>query len=147
MGDRVVFEPGTANEEVRYGRLRRQPAEPAQPAAERDAHASRSRCPRRRTRFRGEATQTGVGFQPDYATEGKHEALEFAAGNYGLLESALDYSLDVQPPQVQMTGPDESSTQIDTTFQFINEPSVIRYTTDGSRPTRAVAAVGLDRSA
>ena len=83
-----------------------------------------------------EAIQSGVGFQPDYATEGKHEALEFAAGNYGLLESALDYSLDVQPPQVQMTGPYESSTQIDTTFQFINEPSVIYYTTDGSRPTR-----------
>ena len=84
----------------------------------------------------GEAVQVGVGFQPDYATEGKHEALEFAAGNYGLLESALDYAQDVQPPQVQMTGPYESSTQIDTTFEFINEPSVIRYTTDGSRPTR-----------
>ena len=34
-----------------------------------------------------------------------------------------------------MAGPFESSTQIDTTFEFINEPSVIRYTTDGSRPT------------
>ena len=37
---------------------------------------------------RAAARQSGVGFQPDYATEGKHEALEFAAGNYGLLESA-----------------------------------------------------------
>ena len=43
------------------------------------------------TRVEGEALQTGVGFQPDYATEGKFEALEFAAGNFGLLESALAY--------------------------------------------------------
>ena len=33
----------------------------------------------------GDITQVGVGFQPDYATEGKPEALEFSAGNYGLL--------------------------------------------------------------
>ena len=46
------------------------------------------RAPGRR-RIEGAALQTGVGFQPDYATEGKYEALEFAAGNYGLLESAL----------------------------------------------------------
>ena len=30
------------------------------------------------------ACPAGVGFQPAYATEGKFEALEFAAGNYGL---------------------------------------------------------------
>ena len=46
----------------------------------------------------GATLQTGVGFQPDYATEGKHEALEFAAGNYGLLESALEYARDDEPP-------------------------------------------------
>jgi hypothetical protein len=83
----------------------------------------------------GEAVQIAVGFQPDYATEGKHEALEFAAGNYGLLESALEYARDETPPEVRMTGPSSSSTPIDTTFEFVNEPSVIRYTTDGSRPT------------
>ena len=33
------------------------------------------------TRVEGAALQTGVGFQPDYATEGSQEALEFAAGN------------------------------------------------------------------
>ena len=61
-----------------------------EPAPERAR--SRSRWPPRTrpaTRVEGAALQTGVGFQPDYATEGKHEALEFAAGNYGLLESAL----------------------------------------------------------
>ena len=87
------------------------------------------------TRVEGAALQTGVGFQPDYETEGKHEALEFAAGNYGLLESALDYARDKKPPQVRMTGPTRSAGPIETTFEWINEPSVIRYTMDGSKPT------------
>jgi hypothetical protein len=82
-----------------------------------------------------ERCQQGVGFQPDYATEGKFEALEFSAGNYGLLESALDYARDDEPPQVRMTGPTRSSAPIETTFEFVNEPSVIRYTMDGSKPT------------
>ena len=47
--------------------------------------------------------QSGVNFQPAYATEGKFEALEFSAGNFGLLESAYDYAKDEQPPRVQMT--------------------------------------------
>jgi hypothetical protein len=85
----------------------------------------------------GGVLQSGVGFQPDYATEGKHEALEFAAGNYGLLESALQYARDRTPPMVRMTGPSYSTTPIETTFEFVNEPSVIRYTMDGSTPTEA----------
>ena len=87
----------------------------------------------------GGVGQSGVGFQPDYATEGKHEALEFSAGNYGLLESALAYARDHTPPIVRMTGPTFSRTPIDTTFEFVNEPSVIRYTTDGSKPTESSA--------
>jgi hypothetical protein len=78
--------------------------------------------------------QQGVGFQPDYATEGKFEALEFAAGNYGLLESAYAYSKDDKGPEVVMTGARSSSTPITTTFQYVSEPAVIRYTTDGSKP-------------
>jgi hypothetical protein len=85
----------------------------------------------------GKITQVGVGFQPPYATEGKFEALEFAAGNYGLLESAFAYAKDDEPPEVTMTGPYRSSDEIVTTFEFVNEPSVIHYTTDGSRPTEA----------
>jgi Chitobiase/beta-hexosaminidase C-terminal domain len=83
----------------------------------------------------GGTLQGGVGFQPDYATEGKFEALEFSAGNYGLLESALEYARDDDPPVVRMPGPATSRTPIDTTFVFVNEPSVIHYTTNGSRPT------------
>ena len=79
-------------------------------------------------------TQQGVGFQPPYATEGVFEALEFAAGNYGLLESAYEYSKDDKGPDVIMTGVRSSSTPITTTFQYVTEPAVIRYTTDGSKP-------------
>jgi hypothetical protein len=78
---------------------------------------------------------SAVNFQPPYATEGKFEALEFAAGNYGLLESALAYARDDDPPKVIMTGAWNSKTPIDSTFQYVNEPSVIRYTTDGTKPT------------
>ena len=91
-------------------------------------------------RIEGAALQTGVGFQPDYATEGKHEALEFAAGNYGLLESAFAYAKDRRAPQVRMTGERRSSSPIDTTFVFGEEPAVIRYTTDGSTPTASSTA-------
>ena len=85
-------------------------------------------------RVEGAALQTGVGFQPDYATEGKHEALEFAAGNYGLLESAFAYARDRKAPKVTMSGKKKSRTPIDTTFVFGDEPAVIRYTMDGSKP-------------
>jgi hypothetical protein len=81
-----------------------------------------------------DVTQLPVGFQPDYATEGRFEALEFAAGNYGLLESAYEYSKDDKGPEVIMTGVRSSSTPITTTFQYASEPAVIRYTTDGSKP-------------
>ena len=89
------------------------------------------------TAVAGGTTQVGVGFQPPYATEGKFEALEFAAGNYGLLESAFQYSRDVVPPEVRMTGATVSDDPIETTFEFVNEPSVIHYTTDGTRPTES----------
>ena len=85
-------------------------------------------------RVEGAALQTGVGFQPDYTTEGKFEALEFAAGNYGLLESAFAYHKDKTDPKVRMTGPKSSREPIETTFEWVNEPSVIRYTTDGRKP-------------
>ena len=85
----------------------------------------------------GGTLQSGVGFQPDYAPRASIEALEFAAGNYGLLESALAYARDDEPPEVVMTGPTRSAEADHTTFEFVNEPSVIHYTTDGSKPTES----------
>jgi hypothetical protein len=81
-------------------------------------------------------TQVGVGFQPDFETEGRYEAMEFASGNYGLLETALQYAYDDEPPVADLV-PDggASPTPIRATFQYVNEPSVIYYTLDGSTPT------------
>jgi hypothetical protein len=135
-GDRIRVDAGTANEEIRIvasvinpnppspnpNILLTEPLSLAHPAG---------------AVLAGGTTQQGVGFQPDYATEGKHEALEFAAGNYGLLESAFEYARDQTPPQVRMTGPTESRQPIETTFVYVNEPSVIHYTTDGSKPTES----------
>jgi hypothetical protein len=84
----------------------------------------------------GGTAASGVGFFPNYTAEGQHEANEFANGNYGLLEAALAYARDKEAPLVRMTG-DRISTgdPIRTTFEYVNEPSVIHYTVDGSMPT------------
>jgi hypothetical protein len=134
-GDEIVVDAGTPNEEVRIVASVANPTNPPSPEPNVFLTEPLALAHPAGAQLAGEAVQTSVGFQPDYTTEGKHEALEFAAGNYGLLESALEYAMDDTPPQVRMTGPTTSSTQIDTTFEYVNEPSVIRYTTDGSRPT------------
>ena len=86
-------------------------------------------------RFTGTGTnQTEVGFTPPYANEGHDEGMEFAHGNYGLLDSALDYANDTTPPTVTPVGPDISATPFDVTFNQ-SEAAEIHYTTDGSTPT------------
>ena len=133
--EKVTFDPGLATEETRIVQsvATQNPTSPApnitftQPLQ--FAHAAGAV-------MRGEdQSQNPVGFQPDYATEGRFEALEFAAGNYGLLESAYEYANDDKGPEVIMTGPRTASTSITTTFQYVSEPAVIRYTTDGSKPS------------
>ncbi len=133
-GDKLTFGAGGPNPETRTITqvVRPNPPNPQPNVVWAEPLANTHPAP---VRIEGAALQTGVGFQPDYATEGFHEALEFAAGNYGLLESALDYARDDEAPQVRMTGPASSTGPIETTFEWINEPSVIRYTTDGSRPS------------
>ena len=133
-GDRITIDAGTANEEVRIvsSVAAQNPPFPNPNVSLTEALAM---AHAQGAVVQGAALQTGVGFQPDYEAEGKHEALEFAAGNYGLLESALDYARDATPPVVDLPGPTRSSTPIETTFVFVNEPSVIHYTTDGSKPT------------
>jgi hypothetical protein len=101
--------------------------------------------------------QQAVGFQPCFGAvgtgggqgscpangslvnEGRDEALEFAAGNFGLVESAYDYGKDVTPPatSIDSDGVTNSVTPINFRFTWDNEPSVIHYTMDGSTPTLA----------
>jgi hypothetical protein len=66
--------------------------------------------------------------------EGFHEAMEFSDGNYGLLQSALDYSNDTAAPVVEATGDAVANETQDVRFTS-NEASSIYYTTDGSTPT------------
>jgi hypothetical protein len=137
-GDTITFEPGTANEEKAVVLEILNTAtggNPPSPNPNVVLTAGLTKAHAAGAPIAGGVAQQGVGFQPAYATEGKFEALEFAAGNYGLLESAYDYARDNDPPKVIMTGAFTSRTPIDSTFVFVNEPSVIRYTTDGSRPT------------
>jgi hypothetical protein len=138
-GDTIKVDAGTASEEVRTVATIVNP-NPASPAPNITLTQPLSQPHAVGAVLGGGICQTGVGFQPDYASEGKHEALEFANGNYGLMESALAYSRDNTPPKVRMTSTPSSTGGLDVTFEFVNEPSVIRYTTDGSRPTETSTA-------
>jgi zinc carboxypeptidase/chitobiase/beta-hexosaminidase-like protein len=132
-GDKLTFGAGGANPETRTITqvVRPNPPNPQPNVIWAEPLVNTHTAP---VRIEGAALQTGVGFQPDYATEGKFEALEFASGNYGLLESAFDYEFDNQGPKIAMTGPKCSSAPIETTFEFVSEPATIRYTMDGSKP-------------
>jgi hypothetical protein len=89
-------------------------------------------------RFLTPTVQAAVGFQPNFASEGGPEAMEFASGNYGLLETALQYAFDNEPPVANLTPEGGISlAPMRATFQYGNEPSVIYYTLDGSTPTTA----------
>jgi hypothetical protein len=135
-GDTIKIDAGTANEEIRVVKSVAD-MNPPTPNPNVELTEALALAHPAGAVLAGGTLQSGVGFQPDYATEGKQEALEFAAGNYGLLESAYDYAFDTAPPEVSMPGPTHSFTPIDTTFVYVNEPSVIRYTTDGSKPTES----------
>ncbi|HEX5857662.1 MAG TPA: M14 family metallopeptidase [Microbacterium sp.] len=141
-GDKIRIGFGTANEETATVASVVNPGgqNPPSPNPNVILTAALQRAHAQGEIIQGGTLQSGVGFQPDYATEGKHEALEFTAGNIGLLESAYDYAHDRRAPQVRMTGETRSSQPIDTTFVFGEEPAVIKYTTDGSTPTESSPA-------
>jgi Zinc carboxypeptidase/Chitobiase/beta-hexosaminidase C-terminal domain len=134
VGDIVKVDWGTANEETRRVVAIANPTNPPSPAPNITLDAPLDKPHTAGTWIAGGNVQSGVNFQPDYAREGKFEALEFAAGNVGLLESAYEYHVDKQPPRVKMTNGGFNRGPVYTTFQYVNEPSVIRYTLDGSKP-------------
>ena len=57
-----------------------------------------------------------------------------------MISPAYAYEKDRRAPQVRMTGERRSSTPIEATFEFGEEPAVIRYTTDGSTPNASSPA-------
>ena len=83
-------------------------------------------------------SQSAVGFMPAFSPEGFGEYNEFAAGNLGLLETAYQYAFDSEDPvsTLKTTG-DPCTLPVTTTFDYVNEPAVIHYTTNGVDPTQA----------
>ena len=101
------------------------------------------------------STETGTqqiqtGFQPPFGTpaagqdarlvnEGRDQAMEFASGNYGMVEAAYEYGLDTTPPQtsIEFSAAKTGGEPVSYRFNWDGEAAVIRYTTDGSTPTLA----------
>jgi hypothetical protein len=99
------------------------------------------------TKRLADGTTASPGFQPPFgavpiggnaalANEGHDEGMEFAHGNYALLQSALDYSNDVTAPTSTATGAALSNAPVGVKFTT-NEAASIYYTTDGTTPTTA----------
>ena len=144
-GDKLASAP--AGRTRRRGRSPRSSAEPAEPQPNVLLTAAAHERASGGGRIEGAALQTGVGFQPDYATEGKHEALEFAAGNYGLLESALEYARDDEDAAGHDDRP-EALERADRDDVRVDERAVGDPLHDGRVEARpSLDAVGLHRPA
>jgi hypothetical protein len=86
------------------------------------------------------------GFTPTFAPEGHDEGMEFANGDYALLDSALDYAKDVTAPTITPVGAGASgisATPWDLTFDQ-SEAADLYYTTDGTTPTTSSTVYGPD---
>ncbi|WP_053225646.1 M14 family zinc carboxypeptidase [Solirubrobacter soli] len=90
--------------------------------------------------FSGVGTGGGTGTcNANLINEGRDQAMEFANGNYGMVESAYDYAVDTKAPStsIEYSAAQTSGEPINFRFNWDDEAAVIRYTTDGSTPTLA----------
>ena len=64
--------------------------------------------------------------------------MEFAEGNFGMIQGALEYHNDVTAPEttIEYSSAQTGREPINFKFNWVNEPSVIYYTTDGSTPVK-----------
>ena len=90
--------------------------------------------------FSGVGTGGGTGTcNANLINEGRDQAMEFANGNYGMVESAYDYAMDTTPPNTSIEIDTDLATAPPVNFRFNwdDEAAVIHYTLDGSTPTTA----------
>ncbi|WP_121251707.1 M14 family metallopeptidase [Solirubrobacter pauli] len=87
------------------------------------------------------------GADPRLANEGRDQAMEFASGNFGMIEAAYDYALDTTAPKtsIEYSAAQSDSAPITFKFNWLDEAAVIRYTTDGSTPTLASPTYNAER--
>jgi hypothetical protein len=100
----------------------------------------------------GAIQKSDVGFQPCFGpvgtgggtgtcnaslvNEGHDEAMEFAEGNLGLINGALQYEQDTTAPQttIEYSEQQTSGEPINYKFNWLGEGAIIFYTTDGTNP-------------
>ena len=118
----------------------RRPADRGQPDDGRD-HAVQRRLPAVLRRARARSGGQGAACDrpnPLIVNEGHDSTMEFAEGNFGMIQGALEYHKDATRPadddRVHRRAR-RPQAPINYRFNWVNEPSVIHYTTDGSTPT------------
>jgi hypothetical protein len=78
--------------------------------------------------------------------EGRDQAMEFASGNFGLVESAYDYAMDTTAPKVSIDySAVDGGGPISYRFNWDTEAATIYYTTDGSTPTKQSKTYNAER--
>ncbi|RKQ93515.1 chitobiase/beta-hexosaminidase-like protein [Solirubrobacter pauli] len=100
--------------------------------------------------YGGSNTQFGYPICDDYPVllnEGRDQAMEFASGNFGMVESAYDYAMDTTPPKTSVEVSAEKGTfPVNFKFNWDDEAAVIHYTTDGSTPTLSSPTYNAQRA-
>ena len=84
---------------------------------------------------------------PELVNEGRDQAMEFASGDFGMVESAYDYAMDTTAPKTSVeVSADEGTFPVNFKFNWDNEAAVIYYTTNSSTPTLASAKYNNQRA-
>ncbi|HEY6888505.1 MAG TPA: M14 family zinc carboxypeptidase, partial [Solirubrobacter sp.] len=99
--------------------------------------------------FAGVGTGGGTGTcNANLVNEGRDQAMEFANGNYGMVESAYDYAMDTTAPKtsIEYSAAQTSGDPINYRFNWDDEAAVIYYTTEGTTPNLSLRKYNNQRA-